>query len=619
MADQFDEWRETLKEETRIEEVFKSIFSNSSVGIVTLDIDGNITLANPVALSLLKVEKLPDKLNISDLDIIGKETLEYLSEIFKERRKSTGAMDRALKIVYRDGEHKWVQLRSNEISGKDGDTKGYSVLLTDITERVESERELEQSAGRFEMVVERLHEGVAITDLDENIKFANGALGKLLGISPENLKGMNISSFVSGNDLETVRSKTLSRKKGVRDDYEIKVRSADGKEKDVLVHASPWTDENGALRGTMGLLLDITKQKESQRNLRANEEKYRATVEQSAENIYIYDIGSKRIVEANRTLQNLLGYTTEEMKRLRPADFIAHTKEDVREHIEWVQEKGKAIIGERTYIRKDGTPVDVEVSASLIKEGDHPMLCVVSRDVTERKRARRQLIEKKNLAEFYLDLLAHDMGNIHHGMMAGLDLYEMYGADLDKKEMAIGKVKELLSRSLRLAYNIKTYTKVRSSKPILSKMKLSDLVERGYEAAVGSFPDKDVEHVTGWDNKDHMVMAEPLMEEIFYNIYHNALKYQKGKRTFLETRVEEKKDGRIRIEISDQGMGIPDSMKKQIFERSRDPSGMQHTGLGLVIIDTLVERYLGEVWVENRIRGDHTRGSVFKMEFPGSS
>ena len=70
------------------------------------------------------------------------------------------------------------------------------------------------------------------------------------------------------------------------------------------------------------------------------------------------------------------------------------------------------------------------------------------------------------------------------------------------------------------------------------------------------------------------------------------------------------------ITISDYGRGIPDSTKKDLFERFY--SKAKGSGLGLSIARTLVERYKGKIWVGDRVYEDYRKGTTFGMIFPAA-
>ena len=143
----------------------------------------------------------------------------------------------------------------------------------------------------------------------------------------------------------------------------------------------------------LGIVRDITERKRAEEELRDSEGKYRATVEQSADSIFLVDLEARRILESNAALQRLLGYSGEELKEIMLDDFVAHPREDIDQKIEMVLAKGSVFLGERIYRRKDGSTVDVEVSASCISYKGKEVLSIVSRDVTERKRADQELRE----------------------------------------------------------------------------------------------------------------------------------------------------------------------------------------------------------------------------------
>jgi PAS domain S-box-containing protein len=128
-----------------------------------------------------------------------------------------------------------------------------------------------------------------------------------------------------------------------------------------------------------------------EKNLRKSEERYRAVVEQTAEGIFLLDVGTKRILEANGACRTLLGYPQEAMTQLTLYDIVAHERTSVDDHVERILENERYFVGERRYRRRDGTLVDVEVSASVISYGGESVICVAARDITERKEAESRL------------------------------------------------------------------------------------------------------------------------------------------------------------------------------------------------------------------------------------
>jgi len=74
-----------------------------------------------------------------------------------------------------------------------------------------------------------------------------------------------------------------------------------------------------------------------------------------------------------------------------------------------------------------------------------------------------------------------------------------------------------------------------------------------------------------------------------------------------------------RVSIEDNGPGIPDEKKAEVFHRfMRGQTRMSGTGLGLYIVKTLVESFGGYVKVEDRVKGDHTKGTRFVVYLPAT-
>lgn len=449
-------------------------------------------------------------------------------------------------------------------------------------------------------------------DEQENIIYANSAMSSLLGYRQEELESMNISSLIPKDQFNIVLFRTERRKKGLKGTYDTTVLRKDGSLRSVQINASPWINKNREYKGSFGLFLDITDKNELDHALKQNEEKYRATVEQSAENIYIYDFENQEIVESNRALQELLGYSDEELKKLKASDFIAHSPENIKGKIEDVLEKGHAIIGDRIYKRKDGTLVNVEVSASHITQGERSMLCVVSRDVTEMKRYQERLIEEKNRAEFYLDLIAHDMGNFLHGINNGLSILKMFEGDESRTESTMTMLTELAERSTKLYSDILTFSRIRDSDIELKEIELEPIILKAVDKLKVEFPNNDLNIDMAIEN-DLEIKAEPYLGDAFYHLLHNSIKAQ-NEVTRIGLKAYRKKE-KVIIEVWDNNGGIPEDMKKTIFQRFEQVNKRKHSGIGLTLVYMIIKKNGGDIQVkDHKVRGK-VMGAKFKITF----
>ncbi len=125
------------------------------------------------------------------------------------------------------------------------------------------------------------------------------------------------------------------------------------------------------------------------------EQRYRAVVAQASEGIFLIDADSKRFLESNAALQNLLGYTAQEVLELTLYDAIAAQPESINQDVQHIYTQKNHFTGEWRCLCKNNSLVDVEVSANLISYEERDALCIVVRDITQRKRAEQALRESE--------------------------------------------------------------------------------------------------------------------------------------------------------------------------------------------------------------------------------
>src|SRR5215212_4329688 len=149
---------------------------------------------------------------------------------------------------------------------------------------------------------------------------------------------------------------------------------------------SPITDSVGNVVGASTIARDITERKRAEEAVEQSELLYRTVIEQATENIFLVEVDTRRIVESNPAFQKTLGYAEEELRSLTLYDIVAADRKSIDMNIQRSLEQMRRSIGERKYRRKDGSLVDVEVSASIVLRNGRKTLCIVAHDVTERKK-----------------------------------------------------------------------------------------------------------------------------------------------------------------------------------------------------------------------------------------
>lgn len=181
---------------------------------------------------------------------------------------------------------------------------------------------------------------------------------------------------------------------------ETRWRRKDGSVIDVLLSSTP-IDISDLSKGVTFTALDITERKKAEMSLADEAVRRRILVEQSRDGIVILDMNCK-VYEANQRYAQMLGYSLEEVNELHVWDWDTKwTREQLIEIIAALDEKGDHF--ETQHRRKDGTLIDVEISSNAAFFGGQKLIFCVCRDISERKRAEKELLESESRNRLILD------------------------------------------------------------------------------------------------------------------------------------------------------------------------------------------------------------------------
>jgi len=127
------------------------------------------------------------------------------------------------------------------------------------------------------------------------------------------------------------------------------------------------------------------------------EARYHSVISQVSDSILLLDIESLNILESNAAFRQLLGYSPDEILTLCLCDILAEDQTGLDCHFRRLNDEKHSFQEESALRCKNGTFVPVELSVNLISIGDQRVICMVVRDITERKAAEeiQQTLEKR--------------------------------------------------------------------------------------------------------------------------------------------------------------------------------------------------------------------------------
>jgi len=291
-------------------------------------------------------------------------------------KEGEGRFAEEYRLLAKDGSVVWVREEAVLVRHEGGGPLYWQGAIFDVTERKEDEEALRKSERRFAAIFEQVPVGMVQVRLDGSWVRFNDKFCEILGYTREELHTVDFRDILLPEDLERDLERGARMLGGELRDYseEKLIRRKDGSRAWICLTLSLIRTSSGP-EHFVGVIEDITEPKKTKEALTRSDILYRTVVEQAAENIFVVDLESKRILEANAALHRSLGYGPEELNDMVLYDIVAHDRQSIDENTKRTIAEGHCFIGERRYRRKDGTLVAVEVNvSSVLYDGREAMI-----------------------------------------------------------------------------------------------------------------------------------------------------------------------------------------------------------------------------------------------------
>ncbi|HEX4639237.1 MAG TPA: PAS domain S-box protein [Chthoniobacterales bacterium] len=289
---------------------------------------------------------------------------------------------------------------------------------------------LEASEQTFRQIFQDGPMGIALVDLEQRFVKVNESLCHMMGYSAQELIGLNTLDLTVAEDTHRDHQVVAELSKGsTRSAFEKRYRRKNGEVLWVNLTAAVVRDEKGQPNHYITMMKDITARKmaedqllqmnvtleqrvaertselqreitervRAEQSLLASEERYRTLFERNPEPMWVFDCETLAFLEVNRAAIAHYGYSHEEFLRMTLRDI--RPREDVGALVDNIKSlpEGETATSQWKHRKKDGTLIDVSITANEFVWNDRAARLVVAIDVTERKRAQDALNET-NLA-----------------------------------------------------------------------------------------------------------------------------------------------------------------------------------------------------------------------------
>jgi len=493
-------------------------------------------------------------------------------------------------------------------------------------------------------LLSHMRAAVYVSDVDRVIRYLNPACERLLGDSARAVVGRKCHDVFGNPERpcgELCAAEVATKAGWTPSEHRARFRVASGELQDFRTTCITVLDDDGVISHVVHVFETVDADTAPWARLEESEARYRMLFNHLTDAVFIAS-DSGGILEANDEACRRFGYSRSEFLSLSAADFDSDEfKSQVAERMRRIVEHGQHVF-ESAHVSRDGTEIPVEVNARRFEMGGTTAVLAVCRDIRERRRAdeaqrqahtdlerANQKLQRLNEQLAGLEQLKTDLlTNVSHELRTPLvtvrgytDLMEAgrLGPTSQRQQKALAVMQISLQKLLVLIDRLLDFSRLDSGQQGLSVEEV-DLCVLASGVVTALQPKADEAKVTvalRVEGGSCVLEGDPsLLEQLVSNLLDNAIEFNRaGGRVDLT--LAPMSEDRVRIVVSDTGIGIAPDQQARVFERFHQvdtTSTREHggAGIGLSLARAIALQHGGEI----RLTSEPGEGSCFTAELP---
>lgn len=483
--------------------------------------------------------------------------------------------------------------------------------LAEVIERAaraaDAEEGLRRSDQLLTLIGNNASDMVCLGDREGRIRYISPSCEAILGYEQRDILGRRLFDFVEPEDWSSTLVNQAARTNAPHASTTVRARHRDGH--------TVWLESNGAIRRhpvthevqeVLSILRDVTERRAAEERLARSERTLRLTLDGAPIGMALVGLDG-RFLRVNQALCTIVGYSPEELSQLT-FQAITHP-EDLGADVHLSRELAEGRIPgyqlAKRYIRKNSTPVDVMLHASLLRDEAQQPVCYIAQieDITERKAAEAALRASEAALRKALSDREVLLREVHHRVKNNLQVVSSL------INLQSGKVADEATRAALAEINGRVRAIARLHEKLYQSKDFEHIDMTEYvRGLVGDLSrmyrseGRDVKLIVHVDAIGLTLDVATPCGIILNELITNALKhaFAKWPAGGAQIRVSFKRTGEsFALTVADNGVGLPDL------------SALDHTAsLGWVLVRALAEQIGGRVQV------DGLRGVSCTVTFP---
>jgi len=378
-----------------------AILRGMADGVVATDAAGFVTFMNPPAENLTgrSLEQARELALAKVLSLINREgeaiSLEMAAAVSGDHGNALGT------VIDCEGHQKPVEFSVARLHDEKGRPEGTVVVFRDVSlrEKAAQVEAFRRSEERLQALIDGGTDMIMVFDSELKIQFASPSMKRIVGYSPDEVIGTTLLDYVISEDHHVVLGAMEAIRQGQHNRMarEYRVRHRDGSLVTLETVSNVLLD-HPLIKGIVVNARDVTERKRIEAALRQSEKDYRGLFENANDCIVIFEPEGERVLEANSRACEIYGIDRSELIGMSLEEF----SEDIergREHVDLTLETDAVHRFETTQHRSDGSPLNLEITATVVDYQGSPAIYSIGRDITERRRTEQALLRANRRLE----------------------------------------------------------------------------------------------------------------------------------------------------------------------------------------------------------------------------